>query len=319
MNNDTETTMFPPWGQQNISDIEATQENLGVPSHWKVNENLDNGTRRNLWNEFVTQTLERLGETLWPLYNLSKGSWRDGAETQMFRLTEADFNIMLKLQAGRPHVIDNSIESPLSGPVLSSHLKHFDREDASALGRMHAEYDFTLPPRLLAAVPTLMREGLDHKSASTAKQFKRHLQRPRPYQMALRFGIRNFGYRHANSAASPSMISGHAISGLIATGTVIDRWLKDKEDVHPKSFEALQQYAVDVGDRRVYAGVHYPSDNLSSWITSMILAKEVFEVPETRAHLWSAIHRSTVYNLIARSGDPAYQPALDHLQSLEPQ
>ena len=36
------------------------------------------------------------------------------------------------------------------------------------------------------------------------------------------------------------------------------------------------QYAVDFGDRRVFAGVHYPSDNLASWVAVLRLIPWVF-------------------------------------------
>ncbi|MGJ5820218.1 phosphatase PAP2 family protein [Paludibaculum fermentans] len=310
---------FPPWGQQTVEDVAATQENLGVPPHWKINQNLGAGALRNTWNTFISKTLQEIGAVLWPPFSFQDLDWPPGTVQQRLQLTEADLLILLELQNRPVQIIDELISSPVSGPVVSKHRVHFEREDQSSLGRLHAEYDASLPPDLFAQIPLLIVEGLNNKSASTAKQLKRNFQRPRAYQMATLSGIHNYKYLHADTADSPSMVSGHSLAGTIAVGTVIDTWIKNKVRLSQGSWIALQQYAVDIGDRRVYAGVHYPGDNLASWITTMKLGKEVFESPQTLQHLYDAITKNSyVYSLIVKSRHIAYEPALELLHSLKP-
>jgi hypothetical protein len=63
--------------------------------------------------------------------------------------------------------------------------------------------------------------------------------------------------------------------------------------------DVFRQFVIDVGDRRVFAGVHYPSDNLASWYVAMRLIPRVFladeKIYEPRKFLWNAIQRSLVY------------------------
>lgn len=81
--------------------------------------------------------------------------------------------------------------------------------------------------------------------------------------------------------------------------------------------EALEQFGVDIGDRRVFAGVHYPSDNLSSWILALRLGREVFADPRVWLFLAEAIQkRSAVYQTLVSSGKSAYSDALGEVNGL---
>lgn len=313
-----EAAVFPPWGIQTVSDIAATQENFGIPKDFKIGQGISGGALRNAWNQFVADTLKVVGTAVWPQYDFSIKDWPAGTEEMRRAITEADLNIMAKFQDPAADMMNQLVQSPVAGPVRSTHQQHFEREDDSILGRMHAEYDATLSAERLARIPVLIVAGLDNKMASTSKQLKRHLQRPRPYQMAQVAGMRNFRHHHADSADSPSMNSGHGLAGMISVGAVINEWLKSgfAED---DSFVALQHYAVDIGDRRVYAGVHYPADNLASWIIALRLGKEVFESTKTLHHLWEAItQRSLVYAAIKDFPGDAYAKGLQLLHDHDP-
>ena len=97
-----------------------------------------------------------------------------------------------------------------------------------------------------------------------AVALKSRMQRPRAYQMSAILGVLDFSHHDAESAATPSMISGHCLQGLVAaTGAFVDHMNRLGEV--PDAAAHLQQWGVDHGDRRVFAGVHYPSDNISSW------------------------------------------------------
>jgi hypothetical protein len=81
------------------------------------------------------------------------------------------------------------------------------------------------------------------------------------------------------------------------------------------------QYAVDFGDRRVMAGVHYPSDNLGSWLLALDLIPRVCS-PDTGAEvkrrIWTAISaRSVIFRILKRvlggSQEHVYRSAWDEL------
>ena len=102
-------------------------------------------------------------------------------------------------------------------------------------------------------------------------------------------------------------------------GGLMERLLIEGEELTISQWKALQQYAVDMGDRRVFAGVHYPSDNLSSWLMVMRVANHVFVRSEVKAKLWQAIsERSRVYRRIREESltesGAVYIPALEALE-----
>ncbi len=316
MKSEKEAAM-PPWGQQTAGDVEAIQSDFGVPEHWKIGQGLGGAALRNSWDEFIASTLKLLSACLWPAYDIQERDWPAQTEALRISTTRADLALLAEMQSESPTLINKPVRSPVGGPVPQSHLRHFEFEDASRLGRSHADYDATLSADRMAEVPIFIGEGIGKKSASTAKQLKRFLQRPRPYQMAYLQGVTNYHYLFAESAHSPSMISGHGIAGMIGVGTVIDKWLQANRTISTGSMQALQQYAVDIGDRRVFAGVHYPADNLSSWIVTMILGKEVFENKNTVRYLAEAItERSEVYRRIQLHQGDAYKAALKELHKL---
>ena len=96
-------------------------------------------------------------------------------------------------------------------------------------------------------------------------------------------------YVSARTGSTPSLVNGHALHALIAGCTA---FIAYAEHLSPRSVEVLQQFSVDVGDRRVFAGVNYPSDNLASWFVALNLIPYVFAGEQSEAakrFLWSAI------------------------------
>jgi hypothetical protein len=80
---------------------------------------------------------------------------------------------------------------------------------------------------------------------------------------------------------------------------------------------------VDFGDRRVLAGVHYPSDNVGSWITAMLICEHVCADGGRlgREFLWRSIStKSMVYaaiaQAIARNEAEDHKPAIALLNEL---
>jgi hypothetical protein len=155
------------------------------------------------------------------------------------------------------------------------------------------------------------------------------MQRPRPYQTAWQWAQKEpFEYLVATTAVTPSLVSGHALQGAIALATVVVHLEHQlKQPLSTDLLEKLQRYFIHVGDRRVFAGVHYPSDNLSSWFTVLRLlrrmkfdadAQPAVQSARAREVLWSAIeNHSPVWGAMVAAADHGspYQEAVDRLRA----
>jgi hypothetical protein len=128
-------------------------------------------------------------------------------------------------------------------------------------------------------------------------RFKELFQRPRPYQAAYLLN-RPYSFELARSSMTPSMLSGHGLTGVVGRcgGYMTSRLRHQLEDVGGAVAE-FQQYAVDIGDRRVFAGVHYPSDSIGSWFVSLRLCDHMFgEAGDVaKGFMREAISKSAVF------------------------
>src|SRR4030095_413761 len=170
------------------------------------------------------------------------------------------------------------------------HSKLFDEEDdEKILIRANYErYDAALPEhsRTEHTFTNLLIDDFDSKLGSLQLQLKQKFQRPRPCQVAFIQRRRQFQHLYSRLGSHASFISGHCIQGCLGgtsayllIGTVLDF----------ASIDILKQFTVDIGDRRVLAGVHYPSDNLGSWYTAFKLLPHVLDssvLPRARSFLW---------------------------------
>ncbi|HEY3838859.1 MAG TPA: phosphatase PAP2 family protein [Bryobacteraceae bacterium] len=294
----------------------------GPPADWMA---LQGANRETAWRDWVASILQTLNQVLWPSWDAAKREWPPDTYDQMKRLTAADLAILIDMQEDPRRRFNQPIRTPVSAPVTATHKEFFQKEDEedgnTNIGTFHSQYDTTLPPDRVAEIPTLMLTGFSTKCLNTSDQLKRYLQRPRAYQMALLFGLQDYQNEAAITALSPSMVSGHCLEGLIAAGAVFDSWITRGLNISRESKIAMQQYAADIGDRRVMAGVHYPGDSLASWIVVMSQAMQLYKNGlEVKRHLWSAIRdRSFIYEKI-RSFEPAdvYGPALRVLEASAP-
>jgi len=113
------------------------------------------------------------------------------------------------------------------------------------------------------------------------------------------------------------MSSGHCFEGCLIAAGIYELWLSDGLTTTRDQLGALEQYGVDIGDRRVFAGVHYPSDNLASWIIGLRLVNEVCPNREVGRFLATAIQsKSWIFNLLKESGHDEYEPVLSVIESL---
>ncbi|WP_353959298.1 phosphatase PAP2 family protein [Paeniroseomonas aquatica] len=95
-------------------------------------------------------------------------------------------------------------------------------------------------------------------------------------------GLRQNEFESQTAATSltSSTFSGHCLQGIVAGCAVFEVWQHNNLLRSADSAACLAQFSVDIGDRRVFAGVHYPTDNVASWILAMNLIPHIFKEPE---------------------------------------
>ncbi|MEO1092659.1 MAG: phosphatase PAP2 family protein [Pseudomonadota bacterium] len=203
----------------------------------------------------------------------------------------------------------------------TTHREQFIAEDdpKEPIGVNVGDYVCSLSDAEIAKVMQEMEIALDSTKLQGLFWLKRELCRPRPYQTALLLGINGFYYDRAISATHSSIYSGHCLEGILSAATVFDRWRNDSRYSN-EDIDRLAHYAVDFGDRRVFAGVHYPSDNVVSWWMAASLIGELFADPEpVRAFVVAAVRtHSLVYRAIAeRIGEDALNGARVLLEEVD--
>ena len=83
-------------------------------------------------------------------------------------------------------------------------------------------------------------------------KLKYKFNRPRPYQIAEYYGIKDFKIHKLDSAQSPSYPSGHAVQGR-----VIARYLANKD---PENKNEYMMIGHNISESRIMARAHYPTD-----------------------------------------------------------
>jgi hypothetical protein len=306
---------LPPWGQIDEHQTWLSQH-WQIPVKWGHGKEGANGACPQ-WRSWLDDVVGTIDTTLWPVYQPRGASM---ASPKVKRLLEADFELLSKLHSYISHGIKGSSSR-------ATHARFFAEEDQGVckVGSSYNVYDDTLDSHDLANMPNTLEDGSVLKVGTLHLQLKQIFQRPRPSQVAYILGMKTYKYLAAASANTPSLVSGHSLQGSIAgCHAFVDLRLNAQNKTHSR--ERMQQFTVDVGDRRVFAGVHYPSDNLASWITALKLVPHVFEptvTPDVVAFLWEAItEKSDVYDAISTHvksrGDSAYGPAIKALDELRP-
>jgi membrane-associated phospholipid phosphatase len=307
---------FSPYGLLNNDYLIRLNSTNLYPADWTGIQGAS-GSLESQWIKWRSITLEIIHDVLWPAWDRNSRQWVGKRAHSMLQLTETDFALLNYLQQQKPMQLDRQINSPVSGRSTHRELFQLEDDNASNFGTYFNEYDSGFPPLLLKRLPGLILAGFAAKSHTTSLQIKTVLERPRAYQMALLLGHNDYFYLPAASADTPSMCSGHCMEGLLAVGAAMERFLLNNEKIAP-SWPALEQYAADIGDRRVMAGVHYPSDSLCSWLITMRLANHVYRVPAVKQKLWMAIQRSFIFETMVywmkKGKGEIYKPAFKALE-----
>ena len=319
---------FPPYGFMFLD--ERGSLGVRVPLDWNPPCGaVPQITREIEWRKWRDHIVADLNRVLWPSWDPVRGEWIDCPALELMHpLTRADLTLLDHMAQTMPlRGLQAVTNSPSLQPDAFSHREMFiiednrqlDGEDSTrSFASFYKMYDKDLPDKTAAEVSPLWFNAVSRKMSKLGHQIKDVLQRPRAYQMAFRTGDFGFFHEEGRTSQTPSMCSNHCLQGMIGVGGVY-------EDFHARKItfnqDALKQFAVDIGDRRVMAGIHYPSDNLCSWILVLKLAPLVYRDPTLKNWLWDAIeHRSMIYDQILTlsktNEGAAYRPALDYLHSV---
>jgi hypothetical protein len=300
---------FPPYGVVPVGFAEQIEQPL-APRDFDAAASRTSPGAAAAWHAWLDEVAATIHGCLWPAWDHARRRWHTPDLTRMNALTAADFAV-LRTFADARHLTETSPVSDVRW--CSRHEVFFLDEDQGRVGERLSEYSLDIPLELRRVRP-LFADLFERKIGHTAMQLKHRLQRPRPHQVATLAGFDGFTWHAAATAHSPSMCSGHALQGLLLSAGVFET-LAATEDVSPAARTALARFAVDVGDRRVFAGVHYPSDNIASWIVAASLARRVLR-PETAAFLRDALEHSEVLARLrsARAAHPVLGPALDETE-----
>jgi hypothetical protein len=212
-------------------------------------------------------------------------------------LTEADLQLMRSLTKKLNERICGNTS------LTATQRDAFSEEDDAPPGPTFAYYEAGLPAMLEGELRRAILTGGRDIARPVSQGLKRLFLRPRPQLTALLLGCDDLAVQASKSAITPSMISGHCVQGVLALAQV-QYSMGDLLNSRAGLLDDVQRFLIDTGDRRVFAGLHYPSDNIGSWFVAMRLCKHVFgeKADEIRRSLWSAIQgHSAVYQAIVEA------------------
>ncbi len=300
---------LPPYGV--VDNSIKPRKNQGPMDHW-------NGTPAE-YHSLVDSLLVEISNSIWPIYNVAESKWEGDAKTFMMEATRFEIQLMMRcfqvneILEKQPNYVgiipDNykrnhrwhfSIEDNLrksAGTLpVSHHVASTPPEDSYAdwqsayslideigshQGQIGMNYICYDPDSNPLRVSESFYNALANKTRGLY-DFKERLQRPRPYQAALLVGEPDFEHEVArygiHKGAHPSCISGHCYQGILIACAALEDWISEGSDSELR-VQRLAQFAVDFGDRRVFAGVHYPTDNIASWIVCLGFIPRIFKDP----------------------------------------
>jgi hypothetical protein len=273
-----------------------------VPSAWR-------GTASE-YGRWIDERVKQIKASVWPEWNKSTKEWTGKAVDTAIALSAADLKLMEKL--GSQYLEPSRQDSELNRFWFKKEDDLFDDE----FGVERFKRIFGDTPRNQRRSALFTDGGYARYAGSIGWLLKERLQRPRAHQMAYWIAGPRPVLRTAASAWSPSAISGHAFQGLVACLRVFVDSQGNDDKWSDEDTQKLCELAADLGDRRVFAGVHYPSDNALSWSVALNLvehigANKTERIAMTR-FIKRAIQSSRVYAAMLAS--PAHEQCLRLLE-----
>ncbi len=246
------------------------------------------------YRKFIRKMRRDIKASIWPAYDRRRGKWKGAAKSFAEAATKAELQICIE-RFQKPRVLDELPQAcaSLPKPFRQNHLWHFRVEDGleheapylKMLASKSPVSNFMFyDPGYDPAAFTAFFLGEARRKIHGLFDFKPYFARPRPHQTAMIFGLDKFQTRIAktgrHSGLHPALISGHCVQGLLLSCLVYEHWL-DTDTVDASRVRQLASYAVDFGDRRVFAGVHYPTDNIASWVLALRMIPRAYRHADT--------------------------------------
>jgi hypothetical protein len=315
---------LPPYGPLSIRYRQALDDDgLAIPPDWEPRDAgaaIPSEERRKAWDAWLTRMIEMLDGTLWPALSRDTAETRRERAERRMTLTDRDLRIMTQLAdnmrvcAVFPTGIDEGRHDDLFAQE-DRFGKPIEAGDMADTLRFYAPF---LASSLGAQFVDAMATGRERKLGTLTLRLKAEFDRPRAYQTAALFGLAgSFHHQLAVTGCTPAFISGHCVQALMSSAYFDERLSATGVFVSDTISRSLQQHAADVGDRRVFAGVHYPSDSLGSWLVALCLTPYVFpaaSVASAQAFVAGAVGRSAVYRALTQSQEGVYAAALQAVQ-----
>ncbi len=274
------------------------------------------------WKEWYDQTCSALSE-IWPR---PSDNW---TEQRYWQVTQADLSLMRRFQAS-PHwkaktgklylledanqdwVVENSSNQP-DNQSPNAHVKVVDSRYGTTFAIEHPQSPLGLAgePAKQTLLNVFAKGYL--RASMNLHAIKRDFQRPRPAlaQFLLDPTLRLRRLELTATGHTPSFIAGHTAETLVCAIHVLLDIPGKFTDQTEDGIDALLQWANEVGERRIWAGLHYPLDSLGGWVFVTRLLPHVYERDQARRALYllvRAIDRSRLYNDI--KNDVALSPVL---------
>lgn len=276
---------LPPYGVVN-ADNASYLGRRPVPAGFRARPHATQPSQADEWDQWLARVAEQMSDFLWPIYR--DGAWVGKASLHATALTQLDLEVLRSLQ-GR-------LQERIAGQTAATakQAEAFQKEDEGPPGPSFAFYQSGFPTYLESELNRAIVTGGVEIARPASQGMKRIFQRPRPQQTSMLLGVGEINVQLSKSAITPAMISGHCIQGSLALAQV----LASMSDLPAALLDTLGRFLIDTGDRRVYAGLHYPTDNVGSWYVALRLCTHVYgeKAQAVRSGLWNAIREhSAVY------------------------
>jgi membrane-associated phospholipid phosphatase len=226
-----------------------------------------------------------IADTLWPVFDRRNPT--SPLSKRAEALLKADFAILKDMQlevdtswGAEDYVAyycDDSMFESIGikprGGSLTHHRTHFAASFGRFVGSAFSDADLDK----LDAVFLQEVSGTPNAQLISwiVMSLKHMFQRPRPHQFAFDNNDVTFKHMLSQLAHSPSLPSGHAFDAAFAA--ILGAELIAQHETWMSHKELLPAWAAAFGDRRNYAGLHYPSDNWASWLTVATVIHTLFQ------------------------------------------
>lgn len=251
--------------------------------------------------------VDKISQSIWPKWDVTSMQWVGGAQDRADEISALELKLLQsEFQKPGNFILQQQPICPTAQSEISSHATLYELEDSTLRtsskfkpAEILSHYGPDLPETHLKVASEAFKD-YGKKKIKGLFWFKGQFQRPRPNHAALCFAELDYVSEIAYTGMHSSIISGHSLIGALMMCFVYESWLDAGLKIENSHLIALSHFGMDHGDRRVFAGVHYPSDNLASWALASDLIPKIFNHANIiSSFLKNAISkRSVVFDLI---------------------